>query len=102
MKLNKPLKIIKNYWETRLPQTWYSDKKPYTLEWFNELEFERYNTYYDYIPMIAEFGHHQHEKVLEIGPGAGTDLLQYAKNGSNVSGMDLTEDGIRMTKRNSE
>jgi len=91
---------IKNYWETKLPQTWYSNKIPRSLEWFNELEFKRYNIYYEYIPQIAEFEYHTKEKVLEIGVGVGTDLVQYAKNRARVYGVDLTEDAIEITKQN--
>jgi len=91
---------IKGYWETRLPQTWYSRKKPETLEWFNELEFQRYSVYYPCIKENVEFEYHSGEKVLEIGVGIGTDLVNYAKNGAIVSGIDLTEEAIRMTKKN--
>ncbi len=93
---------IKDYWETRAPQVWYSNKKPGSLEWFNELEFKRYHVYYHYIPTIAEFNYHKGEKILEIGVGVGTDLVQFAKNGSIVSGIDLTENAIEVTKRNLE
>lgn len=99
MKLGKALRNIKKYWERRLPQIWYSDKEPMTIEWFNELEYSRYNIYYDYIPKIAEFEFHQGEKVLEIGIGAGTDILEYAKNGSKVYGIDLTEEAINISKK---
>jgi ubiquinone/menaquinone biosynthesis C-methylase UbiE len=91
---------IKNYWETRVPQTWYSSKEPTTREWFNEIECERYKTYYEYVPKIAEFEHHFNENVLEIGVGVGTDLVQYGKNGSNVYGIDLTENAVRITQKN--
>lgn len=97
--LPKELKIIKTYWEKRLPQIWYSDKKPMSKEWFNELEFSRYNAFYEYIKQIAEFEYHSGEKVLEIGVGVGTDLLQYAKNGSKVYGIDLTKEAIAITKQ---
>jgi len=93
---------IKDYWETRVPQVWYSDKKEGSLPWFNELEYKRYHTYYKYIPQIAEFEYHYGEEVLEIGIGVGTDLVQFAKHGAIVSGIDLTENAIEMTKKNFE
>lgn len=93
---------IKTYWETRLPQTWYSNKIPKSREWFNEIEHERYHTYYALIPQIAEFEYHGGERVLEVGVGIGTDLAQYARNGAKVSGIDLTQEAINMTKLNLE
>jgi len=98
MKTNK--KKIKDYWETKAPQTWYSDKKQLSNEWYNEVEYERYNTYYEYLPEVAEFSSHLGEKVLEIGVGVGTDILQYAKNKSIVSGIDLTRNAIELTRQN--
>lgn len=92
--------VIKEYWETRLPQTWYSDKEVGSLGWFNEVEYQRYQTYYDYIPQVAEFSYHSGEEILEIGVGVGTDLIQYAKGGAVVSGIDLTESAIEITQRN--
>jgi SAM-dependent methyltransferase len=93
---------IKDYWETRLPQTWYSDKTPGSREWFNEIEYERYHTFYELVPRIAEFEHHGGERVLEVGVGIGTDLAQYARNGARVSGIDLTEEAVNMTRENFE
>jgi len=93
---------IANYWETRPPQVWYSDKTPLTREWFNELAYKRYKLYYDFIPEAAEFAHHGGEKVLEVGVGIGTDLVQYAKHGARVSGIDLTQNAVETTRRNFE
>lgn len=95
---------IKNYWEDKAPQTWYSNKniKENVLSYFNEIAYKRYHTYYSYIPSIAEFNYHPGEKVLDIGVGVGTDIVSYAKNGSIVSGIDLTENAIEVTKRHLE
>ena len=95
---------IKKYWENNAPQTWYSDKnfKENVLSYFNELAYKRYNIYYQYLLTIAEFQYHKGEKVLEIGLGVGTDIVSYAKNGSIVSGIDLTENAIEITKKHLE
>lgn len=98
MKLD--IKVIKNYWnENNIPQTWYSSKKKLSLEFFNEVEKERYNKYYPYLLDLGEFQNHFGEEVLEIGTGMGTDLIQFAKNGSKVYGIDLNEDQIAITKK---
>lgn len=92
---------VKEYWNKKnIPQQWYSNKTPFTIQWFNELSLKRYNTYYEYIKHDAEFENHPGEKVLEIGTGIGTDLIEYAKNGSKVYGIDLGPDQIDLTKLN--
>ncbi len=44
-------------------------------------EEERYSTY-PWLYEVAEFGKHRGEKVLEVGCGTGSDLLQFAKHGA--------------------
>ena len=31
------------------PQQWYSKKQPFTLAWFNELAYKRFNVYYEHL-----------------------------------------------------
>ena len=52
------------------------------------------------MPTVAEFNNHKGEKVLEVGCGVGTDILQYAKNGSKVYAIDLTKNAIKTTDLN--
>ena len=92
---------IRDYWGLKnIPQQWYSSKDAFSLQWFNDLAKARYSTYYEYIPKVAEFNCHSGEKVLEVGVGIGTDLVQYAVGGAEVYGVDLGEDQIRLTELN--
>jgi len=93
---------VRNYWgKKNIPQQWYSKKEPFTLAWFNELSYKRYERYYIYKKYHwAEFEYHTGEEVLEIGCGIGTDAVEYAKNGANVTAVDLGFDQIRLTKLN--
>lgn len=92
---------LKAYWQGRnIPQRWYSNKTPLSLQWFNEIAYKRYNVYYEYLSEDAEFTEHKGEKVLEIGVGLGTDLVEYAKGGAKVYGVDLGEEQINLAKIN--
>lgn len=100
---NVSIQELKEYWNgKRIPQQWYSNKKPLSLQWFNEISYKRYNVYYKYYKHFAEFEHHQGEKVLEIGCGIGTDTVEYAKNGAIISAIDLGEEQVNLTKLNLE
>jgi SAM-dependent methyltransferase len=61
-------------------------------------EDERYATY-PWLYQAAEFGDHRAERVLEIGCGSGSDLLQFAKHGAVATGIDLTEKHIELARR---
>jgi SAM-dependent methyltransferase len=61
-------------------------------------EEERYSTY-PWLRQAAEFEDHEGERVLEIGCGTGSDLLQFAKHGAKAVGIDVTPEHIRLANR---
>jgi len=94
--------VIKNYWETRTPGIRHSKMRPGTRGFLNELESKRYTRHYAYLLKEGEFEKHKGERVLEIGCGMGIDLLQFAKGGAIVTGIDLTENAIQYAKKHFE
>src|SRR5207249_3754627 len=64
--------------------------QPHTLDWFREIEADRYHSYAPWMPEVMEFGSHAGEEVLEIGGGLGIDLAQFALNGARVTDVDLS------------
>jgi SAM-dependent methyltransferase len=61
-------------------------------------EQERYSTY-PWLYEAAEFRKHQGDKVLEVGCGTGSDLLQFAKHGALATGIDLTTKHVELARR---
>ncbi len=92
------LETVKAFWETNTPQYWYSKHPIATREYYDELRNVRYTRAYPYLPAKAEFNLHHGERVLEVGCGQGTDLLQFALNGAEVTGVDLTEGAIAKSR----
>jgi ubiquinone/menaquinone biosynthesis C-methylase UbiE len=45
------------------------------------------------------FDHYGGKRVLEIGCGTGTDLLQFARGGAQVTGLDLTPRSVEIARR---
>ena len=52
-----------------------------TLEYFKSVEVARYNEYAPWMKRFYGFSEHRGLKVLEIGFGQGTDLVQFAEGG---------------------
>jgi ubiquinone/menaquinone biosynthesis C-methylase UbiE len=72
--------------------------EPLSPAWFAEIERNRYANE----PMIhaaAQFTRHRGKRLLEIGVGAGTDHLQWARAGCRCHGVDLTDTAIDTTRR---
>jgi ubiquinone/menaquinone biosynthesis C-methylase UbiE len=62
-----------------------------TIQELSKKHRDRRYQFEPFIPAFAGFSEAKGKKVLEIGYGAGTDLLEFARNGAQVSGIDLTE-----------
>ncbi len=94
------LNTVQEYWETRSPGLTHSGKKVGTPEFFAEVERERYTDPFKYawLPDAAEFSQHAGEKVLEVGVGLGSDILQFARGGAEVYGIDLTSRAVELTR----
>jgi SAM-dependent methyltransferase len=67
------------------------------IAFFRTLEDERY-TLEPYIRRFARFDRGAGRDVLEIGVGAGTDHVQWARAGARLTGIDLTEEGIALAR----
>jgi ubiquinone/menaquinone biosynthesis C-methylase UbiE len=67
-------------------------------EYFAEVEAKRYEAE-PFIPAFAEFWRWRGKRVLEVGVGQGTDFLQFARAGAVMTGVDLTEAGIALTRK---
>ena len=58
--------------------------------YFEEISQRRYGRREWHIPIVAKFGSFRGKDVLEIGCGIATDGLEFARNGANYIGTDLT------------
>jgi ubiquinone/menaquinone biosynthesis C-methylase UbiE len=68
-----------------------------TREWFEQVEAFRYRVE-PYIHSVAQFTRHRGKTILEVGVGAGTDHLQWARAGCRCFGVDLTDAAIETTR----
>lgn len=64
---------------------------------FDQIERERYE-WEPYIKTFARFERGRGKRVLEVGVGAGTDFVNWVRNGAVATGVDLTERGVELTR----
>jgi len=69
-----------------------------TREFFDSVERHRYQEYAAWMPRLMEFEKFRGARLLEIGCGMGTDLLQFARGGARCTGIDLTPRSIEITR----
>lgn len=70
-----------------------------TREFFDEVERHRYQEYAPWMPEVMGFNEFAGARLLEVGCGMGTDLLQYARGGVKVTGIDLTPRSIEISRQ---
>lgn len=70
-----------------------------TREFFDEVERHRYNDYAPWMPEVMGFDQFAGARLLEVGCGMGTDLLQFARGGALVTGIDLTPRSIAISRK---
>ncbi len=88
---------VKNYWNTAACGTEFINQQKFSREYFEAIESFRY-TIEPEIFSFAQFTRFHDKKILEIGVGAGTDFLQWARAGADCYGIDLTEEAIEHVK----
>ncbi|TSA23924.1 class I SAM-dependent methyltransferase [bacterium] len=92
---------VKEFWNRNVCQTEFiKGKEEGSLGFFEEAEKIRYK-YHFYLPELFDWIATQKPrgKLLEVGCGMGTDLLQLARCGLEVTGIDLTENGIALAQK---
>ena len=70
-----------------------------TREFFDTVERHRYEEYAPWMPRLMGFDQFAGKRLLEVGCGMGTDLLQFARGGADVTGVDLTPRSIEISRR---
>ncbi len=69
-----------------------------TREFFDAVEQHRYREYAPWMPRVMGFDQFAGQRLLEVGCGMGTDLLQFARGGAKVTGVDLTPRSIEISR----
>jgi SAM-dependent methyltransferase len=69
-----------------------------TREFFDEVERHRYQEYAPWMPEVMGFNDFAGQRLLEVGCGMGTDLLQFVRGGAKVTGVDLTPRSIEISR----
>jgi ubiquinone/menaquinone biosynthesis C-methylase UbiE len=89
---------VKDFWEERPCGSADASGAVGTIEFFEEVERQRY-TGDDFMPEVVGFDRWKGKRILEVGCGLGTDLLQFVRGGAEVYAIDLTTRGASLTRK---
>jgi len=66
--------------------------------YFEEISRKRFQGREWHVPTVARFDSFRGKSVVEIGCGVGTDGIEFARNGANYVGVDLTPNSVELTR----
>jgi len=89
---------VREYWEKEVCGSRYATEIDQNRrEYFAQIEKTRYEQDY-MLRDFARFAEGRDKKVLEVGLGAGTDLVQWARAGAATFGRDLTQASVDLVQ----
>jgi 2-polyprenyl-3-methyl-5-hydroxy-6-metoxy-1,4-benzoquinol methylase len=97
----KSVEDVRRYWDARPCNIRHSQKPVGSKEYFDEVEARKYLVE-PHIPGFAEFDRWKGKRVLEVGCGIGTDSINFARAGAQLTAVDLSTESINIARQRAE
>jgi ubiquinone/menaquinone biosynthesis C-methylase UbiE len=94
-------KQIKEFWDKVPCGTGGIPYPEGTKEYYEAIAQNRFKKEF-YIADFVDFERWRGKKVLEIGCGAGSDLIKFAQHGADITGIDLSSKSIELASKRLE
>ena len=92
-------RTVRAYWERHIHDLEITRHPPGSPGFFADLEQYHFEKLH-HLPALVPFDEFRGRRVLEVGCGAGTDLIRFARNGAIPTGVDLAESSIKLAAGN--
>ena len=92
---------VQQYWDARPCNIRHSTKPVGSKEYFDEVEARKYFVE-PHIPAFADFERWKGKRVLEVGCGIGTDSINFARAGAELTAVELSSESLRIAEQRAD
>ncbi len=96
-----PVRRVVEFWDRRPCNSRHSPKPIGSRGYFDDVQTRRYFVE-PHISGFADFERWRGKHVLEIGCGIGTDTINFARHGADVTAVDVSERSLELARRQAE
>lgn len=93
--------MVRDFWNRRPCNIRHSTKPVGTKDYFDEVEKRKYFVE-PHIPSFAQFERWRDKRVLEIGCGIGTDTVNFARAGAEVTAVDFSDKSLEIARQRAD
>jgi SAM-dependent methyltransferase len=92
---------VREYWNTHIHDLEISDHPPGTAGFFADLDQYHFEKLHHLLKLI-HFDEWKGKDVLDVGCGAGVEVVRFARAGARVTGVDIAPSAIALARQNLE
>lgn len=90
---------VRRYWNTHIHDLEISRHAPGTPEFFADLDHYHFEKLHHLLRLV-DFSAWRGRHVLDVGCGAGVEVVRFARAGALTTGVDLSDQAVALTRRN--
>lgn len=90
---------VREYWQTHIHDLDISAHAPGTAGFFADLDQYHFEKLHHLLRLV-DFNAWKGKDVLDVGCGAGVEVVRFARAGARVIGVDIAESAATLTKQN--
>src|SRR5438105_1773014 len=90
---------VRAYWNAHIHDLDVSRHTPGTAEFFADLDAYHFEKLHHLLRLVS-FDEWAGRDVLDVGCGAGVEVVRFARSGARVTGVDIAERAVALTRQN--